>query len=31
MAIWTVTNSTELANAIAKATSGDEIKVAAVV
>lgn len=28
MAIWTVTNSTELANAIAKAASGDEIKVA---
>ncbi|NBW75005.1 MAG: hypothetical protein EBR34_04320 [Sphingomonadaceae bacterium] len=28
MAIWTVTNSTELANAIAKATDGDEIKVA---
>jgi parallel beta-helix repeat protein len=28
MAIWTVTNSTELANAIAKAAAGDEIKVA---
>lgn len=28
MAIWTVTNSTELANAIAKAVAGDEIKVA---
>lgn len=29
MAIWTVTNSTELANAISKAVAGDEIKVAA--
>ncbi|GAA4770050.1 right-handed parallel beta-helix repeat-containing protein [Novosphingobium ginsenosidimutans] len=29
MAIWTVTNSTELANAISKAAAGDEIKVAA--
>lgn len=28
MAIWTVTNSTELANAIAMAAAGDEIKVA---